>query len=334
MPRGYYFSKDYHDRNMANILEARLTPEAVGILYLLRCMAGNAQRQGRVLVDGKLAKRPAVLSYLKRQFGQDVAKPLSELFERGFLSTVARDHIVVNAWKEDQADTPAAKRKRREREKNQTTSTQEGSVETHGLNTPGVKPVNPTPSACDSHRTVTGPSRTDIDQDQEKMKIKSELPGTHADARASLVVLNGRGVAPPFPGAPLGSDSSETDGAEQREQKREENREQGEGSESREARRGAPGKGGDEDWQTVDIYLDPFHAAHVVCGEWSKDFSSTCRNAIRDLGNSLFSQAISEVRQERMGGNVRSPGRLFNGILDRYRRESGMQERKSRSMQA
>lgn len=87
------------------------------------------------------------------------------------------------------------------------------------------------------------------------------------------------------------------------------------------------------DWQSCDVYADPFRAAQAVCDEYTRDFSAACRNAMRDLGPHLFAQAVAEVRQDRMADKVRNPAALLNSICNRYRNESGLQERHSRRAQ-
>jgi len=359
MPGGLPWSKDWQDRNLSNMLEAALSPAEMGILYLCRLKAAQNRDMGRLLIDGKPATRSALLAFLKRQYGDNVTDALSNLFDRKFLVLRGKGkYVVVDPWAIDNDDTPEALRKRRQREKEKVEREEKERLEAENKaaqekeflknkflkNVDGIRKPNSIESnGVDGHAHVT--HREEKTETEKRSYIntesETETEGACADAGCNVIPFScppSRGCAP-SPSAPpfsvsesRGSSAMQDRYADETEERRGEERieETRTSTRSRESRWGGAEGEGAHSWRTVDIYIDPFSAAILIGGEDTTDFASSCKNGLRDLGRDLFSQAVSELKQERMAGKAKNPARLFNAILNRFRQEAGIDQRKSK----
>jgi hypothetical protein len=351
MAAGFYWSKEYHSRNLARVLEARLSPAAIGVLYLLRCMAGQAQDAGKVIVDGATARRSSLTAFLRRQFGDGAQGALAELFERGFLETTGRwEHVIVMPWKADQEVTPEAKRKRisRSGERSADGDFDERDVQVMSSDDRSKSRYNFAPLGINdlsAGQSQDSPDRRERERETEKEEYKIREPSDR-DARGEIISFpgTGRGFAPPSlppPGSGLGSSgkAGEESEREKREREREKERQSTESSGVRsEAWRGGGNEGGatvaSGDWRTVDVYADPFRAAQLVTGEYNVDACKTWTNFMRDVGRGPFAEAVAEVRQDRSTGRVRNAAALLAHVLNRKRTDAGQAPVHSRRAQA
>jgi len=298
--KNFFYHVTFHSDRLSDIGFMSLSDAAMGIYYLLENMAAKTNNNGSIAVGVDRMSRDMLTDFIMKQFKRsrrDAIKLIDELKDAKFLNISKAGRVTLPKYAYDQVrpKSPGAARQQRFRDKNKNDPGDDEQFPGVSPSFPGPPPAPPSTSDNDFDPDTTGESDT---RHPSRRPVTRDGDVTHS----KKVEIRDIFISRSRQSSPTRPTTTSTGGAG-----------------------GGPGRVQPcsvEVLRDLDLFgTDPIELIKTISGERDTKSVRGFMKKLNTVGETIFRQALCEVKDAIFSGHGGNPGRLLHDVANRIFRD-------------